>query len=149
LEPFKISFNLASTIFNVNLEIIYLDTVPNPNLPEEKIKCSKVKFNSNSIHEIPTITLLYNFNCYAKFYTNTFYEKNKKIIGKYYSKMNKKVIIEDRYLCDKCGNKTKKVIFKKYDYACCFDCLKNYLELIVFERVKIYETENYLSRECK
>jgi len=149
LEPFKLSFNLAATIFNVNLEIIYLDTIPNPNHPEEKIKCSKVRFNTNSIHEIPTINLLYNFNSYGKYYTNAYYEKNKNIIGKYYCKINKKVLIEDKYLCDKCGKKTKKVIFKKYDYASCYECLRNYLELIVLDRVKFYEIENFLSRECK
>lgn len=141
--------NLASSIFNVNLEIIYLDSSPIPNVKHEKIKCSKIKFNYNSIHETPTINLLYNFNCYGKYYTNTFYEKNKNILGKYYSKIYKKISFEDKYVCDKCGKKTKKVIFKKYEYSSCLDCLKIYLELILFERVKFYEIENFLSRECK
>jgi len=104
---------------------------------------------NNSIHEIPTITLLYNFNCYGKFYSKNFYEKNKEILGKYYSNNYKKVVLEDKFVCDKCGKKTKKVILKKYDYASCYECLKNYLELIIFERVKYYEIENFLSRECR
>ena len=115
----------------------------------EKIKCSKVKFYNQSIHEIPTITLLYNFNCYGKYYTNSFYKKNKNILGKYYSKINKKIFLEDKYTCDKCGSKTKKVIFKKYDYGSCYECLKNYLDQIIFERVKYYEIENFITRECK
>jgi len=140
--------NLASSIFNVNLEVIYLDSAPISNVKNEKIKCSKVKFNNNSIHEIPTINLLYNFNCYGKYYTSDFYEKNKNVLGKYYSKLYKKVSFEDEYICNKCGKNTKKVILKKYEYAGCLDCLKNYLGLILFERVKYYEIENFLSREC-
>ena len=126
-----------------------MDCTPNSNFKNEKIKCSKVKFNNNSIHETPTINLLYNFNCYGKYYTNSFYEKNKNILGKYYSKLYKKVSFEEKFACDKCGKKTKKVILKKFDYASCLDCLKNYLELILYERVKFYEIENFLSKECK
>lgn len=125
-----------------------MDSTPIPHFKSEKIKSSKVRFNNNSIHESPTITLLYNFNCYGKYYSKSFYEKNKNILGKYYSKIYKKVSFEDKFVCDKCGKKTKKVILKKYDYSSCLDCLKKYLELILIERVKYYEIENFLSKEC-
>lgn len=125
-----------------------MDKIPLQDCKYEKIKCSKVKFNTNSIHESPTISLLYNFNSFGKYYSHSFYEKNKNILGKYYSKVYKKVILEDKYNCDKCGSKNKKVNFKRYEYSSCFNCLKNYLDYVIQERVKVYEIENFISREC-
>ena len=140
---------MASQIYNVNLEIIYFDTIPTEENLEEKIKCSKVKFKINSIHDAPTITLMYNFNSYGKYYTNSFYEKHKNILGKYYSSINNKILLEENYDCDKCKIKTKKVSFKRQEYSCCFNCLKTYAEQITIERIKFYEIENLISRECK
>ena len=149
MEPFKLSFNLASMIFNVNLEIIYFDTILNQSFKNEKIKCSKIKFNFNSIHEAPTITLMYNFISFGKYYTSKFYENHKNILQNSYSNICKKISIDSLYLCEKCGKNTKKINFKNYEYSCCYDCLKNYLDIIIFDRVKFYEIENFISRECK
>jgi hypothetical protein len=149
-EPNKLVFNLATLIFNVNMDIYIFDGCLNKN-NNHSLSYSKTRFAASNVNELPVISICYYMSNYYKTYNKAFYEKHNFYLMRYVGNDNEaKIEISGTYDCNKCmRNGQKKIYLKKYMTMACLECVKNYVDGVIERRSEAYFVEDYNNRECK
>jgi len=141
----------------VNINLIYVDGSINKKEQKKLISGKKTYFGPEENKNLPTINLLYNQNCFFKFYTVSEYEENINVYKRFASHIKEIIILDDcNTACELCNknqnntnkNNSKKIYFKSQLIYACIECIREKSDLIIDSRFSNYQKDWYLSREC-
>lgn len=150
-------------MYNVNINLIYIDGSIKKENQKKLAFGKKTYFAKEENKNLPSINLLYNLNCFFKFYTRQEYKDNINVFKRFTSQI-KEIIFEDNEVpCDLCNKKEsnnenknnkndisnhKKIYFKSQLICACLECLKGKTDAIINSRFFNYQKDGFLSREC-
>lgn len=141
---------MAANLYDVNIEIIYVDGSINTK-ENKKFEVSKKVFFSEKNKKLPQITLLYNLNCYFKTYHLADFIAYKTIYKRYASNIKEIIFDDNEFTCNFCKKKenNKKIYFKNQLISACIQCISKKSDTIFNSRFFNFQKDCFLSRECK
>lgn len=150
IEPEEVILDLTAKIYNVNINLIYVDGSIN-NAAQKKLAIGKKTYFGNEEDKIlPEINLFYNLNCYFKYYTQKEYKENLNVLKRFVSRVKDITFDDSEFQCNLCNKRenNKKIYFKSQLTCACLECIRTKADSIINSRFYNYQKDEFLSREC-
>ena len=160
-EVQKIVFLVTPIIFNINLELYFLEGIAHPSIKEQKFFKNSFPCliaSSNRLnHFTPTISLFYRFCRFEKFYTNNYLMQNRSVISFsefdtqiQFKNVKQRITILAEIFCEVCNRQSQLITISHMPGMClCKLCLVDFVHKISKKRVRNLSGELYLNKECK
>ena len=152
IEPEEIILELIAKMYNVNLNLLYVDGSINKEDQKKFSFGKKTYYAGEETKNLPTLNLFYNLNCFFKFYTIREYKENINVFKGFVSKIKEIIFADSEFTCELCKKEeknNKKIFFRSQLICACIECIRVKADSIINSRFFNYQQDIFLSRECK